>query len=176
MDERIAVVDEQNRFVRWSDRAEVHKHRLVHRTIHVLVLSSDGERLLLQRRHRDKRTHPNHWDLSCAGHVDPSDETSSPDLDRMYLSTALRELREELGIDADVEPLGHFAPLDGVHYEQLRLFRARHDGPFVLQADEVEEVRFVTRDQLNALLDDRSALVTETLAYFAPLAIRQGWW
>lgn len=144
---RIAVVSDENRFIRWADRREIHADHLPHRSVQVLLLNAAGE-LLLQRRHRAKLTYPGAWDLSCAGHVEEPDYIAGPDddLDAVYEAVAHRELKEELGVSASLTLLGHFAPEPSVHYEQLRLFLATHEGPFTLQEDEVEEVRFVSPD------------------------------
>jgi isopentenyldiphosphate isomerase len=163
---RIAVVDDQDRFVRWEDRRTVHDQRLVHRSIHVLLFDSRG-RLLLQRRHRGKQTHPGHWDLSCSGHVEESDYGAGgpdDDLDRVYAEVASREVEEELGVRAPLRQVGHFGPTPGVHYEQIRLFRGTSDGPFTAQVEEVEELRHVTRAELAAL--EAEAPLTGTLRWF----------
>ncbi|MCW5804311.1 MAG: NUDIX domain-containing protein [Deltaproteobacteria bacterium] len=138
---RIAVVDGANRFVRWEDRRTIHEQQLVHRSIHILVFDG-AHRLLVQRRHRTKQTYPRTWDISCAGHVEESDYTSGPDadLDTVYAAVAARELHEELGVTAPLALLGRFAPEPGVHYEHIHLFTCTSDGPYTLQADEVEEL------------------------------------
>lgn len=146
---RIAVVDADNRFVRWEARRAIHEQRLVHRSVHVLVFDTRGQ-LLVQRRHRDKQTYPSHWDTSCAGHVEERDYVGGPDdeLDRVYREVAARELFEELGVRAELRLLARLPPEPGVHYEQVHLFACTSDGPYVLQADEVEEVRLVGRDEV----------------------------
>lgn len=171
---RIAVVDGSNRFVRWEDRRTIHEQRLVHRSIHVMVFDASG-RVLVQRRHRDKQTYPRHWDMSCAGHVEESDYPRGPDdeLDAVYRAVALRELHEELGIvvaDAALEALGRIAPVADIHYEQIALYRVRHDGPYTLQAEEVEEIKLVTRAELAAMFADPDEHVTHALRYLAPLS------
>ena len=173
---RIAVVDEHNRFVRWEDRREIHIHRLVHRSVHVAVFDHGG-RLVIQRRNGDKDTYPLHWDMSCAGHVEESDYTAGPDddLDAVYAAVARRELEEELGVRAPLELLGHFAPEPGVHYEQLRLFRVVSDGPYVLQPEEVAEIRPVTRAGYSALAEAGEP-ITHALAWFVAWMIDQGSW
>jgi isopentenyldiphosphate isomerase len=175
---RIAVVDAENRFVRWEERHRIHEEHLVHRSIYVLVF--DGERLLIQRRHRDKQTFPSHWDVSCAGHVEESDypDPSDPDagLDAVYQDVARRELTEELGIQApELVELGHVPPLAGVHYEQIRLYRTAASGPFTLQVEEVEEVRFVTPDAL-AAMEEGGAPITAALGYFSRWLADRGDW
>jgi isopentenyl-diphosphate Delta-isomerase len=174
---RIAVVDEQDRFVRWEERPTIHEQRLVHRSVNVLVFDGAG-RLLLQRRHRSKQTFPGCWDLSCSGHVEESDYPGHPDehLERVYAEVAARELQEELGIRAPLEPLAHFPPEPGVHYEQMALFLARSDGPYVLQATEVEEVRPVTPAALRAMLDGGHEPVTASLRHVAGWLRRSGLW
>lgn len=173
---RIAVVDAGNRFVRWEDRKVIHQERLVHRSIHVLVFDSQG-RLVIQRRHRDKDTFPHHWDNSVAGHVEESDYLAGPDdrLDEVYRAVAARELEEELGVSAALELVGHFEPLAGVHYEQIRMFQATSDGPYVIQEEEVEEVRPVTPAEYAALVAS-GAPVTHALAWFVRYLREQGTW
>jgi isopentenyldiphosphate isomerase len=146
---RIAVVDADNRFVRWEARRTIHEQRLVHRSVHIVVFDTQG-RLLVQRRHRDKQTYPLHWDTSCAGHVEEGDYLAGPDddLDRVYEAVAARELHEELGISAPLRRLARLPPEPGVHYEQVQLFACTSDGPFALQADEVDEIRLVRRDEV----------------------------
>lgn len=174
---RIAVVDGANRFLRWEARRKIHEQQLVHRSIHILVFDSQ-QRLLIQRRHRDKQTYPSHWDVSCAGHVEESDYPAGPDeqLDRVYRETAARELAEELGVSAPLTRLGCFGPQAGLHYEQLQLFITQSDGPFVRQTEEVEELRLVSADQLRALFATAREPVTGILRYWADWLHEQGLW
>lgn len=164
---RIVVVDSNNRFLRWADRREVHAHQLPHRSIQVLLFNAAGD-LLIQRRHRDKLTLPGYWDVSCAGHVEEPDYTAGPDddLDAVYEAVARRELEEELGVRVDVTRLGRFGPEPGVHYEQTHLFRARHEGPFTCQPDEVEEVRFVAPAAFDAMVSEGREKLGPSLVWF----------
>lgn len=180
---RIAVVDADNRFLRWEERRRIHEEHLVHRSIYVFVFEGPregGQRLLIQRRHRDKQTFPSHWDLSCAGHVEESDypDPSQPDagLDAVYREVAGRELEEELGIaGAELQELAHLAPEAGVHYEQIRVYRTSAAGPFTLQTEEVEEVRFVTQAEL-AAMDEAGEPITNALRHFTAWLLERGEW
>jgi isopentenyldiphosphate isomerase len=164
---RIAVVDSNDRFVRWTDRAEIHAQRLPHRTVQI-VLHDGAGRLVVQQRHPRKLTFPGCWDVSASGHVEEEDYTGGPDddLDAVYAQVARRELREELGVEAVLEPVAAHGPEPGVHYEHMRVFRGVADGPYVLQEDEVAAVLLVTRAELDALLDG-AAPCTPTLRWFA---------
>jgi len=176
MEERIAVVDEADRFVRWVGRREIHEQRLVHRSAYVLVFNSKNQ-MLIQLRHRNKQTYPLHWDISCAGHICAEDYSGGPDddLDEVYRLTATRELAEELGLSVPLQRLGHFGPSD-THYEQTRLFEARSDGPIRLQQSEVEEARWVHPAEFTALLADPAARLTGSLRRFGVWALDQGCW
>jgi isopentenyl-diphosphate Delta-isomerase len=172
---RVAVVDLKNHFLRWEDRRVVHRDQLFHRSIHILLFDHSG-RLVLQRRHPTKLTFPDHWDLSCSGHVEENDYLAGPDerLDEVYAGCAGRELMEELGVVAPLEPLGEFKPIVDVHYECLALYRATSDGPYVAQPDEVAEIRAVTVAEYDAL-SASGAPCTPTLRWFVDLARAEGW-
>lgn len=154
----------------------IHRDRLVHRSVHVLVFDSRG-RLVIQRRHPEKDNNPDAWDVSCAGHVEESDYTGGPDedLDAVYGGVAMRELAEELGVEVELEELASFSPIEGVHYEQIRLYRGASDGPYVIQEDEVSEIRAATPGQLRAMIEGDD-LVTTSLTYFAGWLAERGLW
>jgi isopentenyldiphosphate isomerase len=169
MSERIAFVDENNRFIEWVTRKEIHDKRLVHRSIHVALFTKD-QRLWLQLRHRDKATFAHHWDISCSGHVDESDYfKEGPDarLDEVHERVANRELQEELGVQTTLSFIGTYKPIANVHYEHIYFYIGNHDGPFLLQFDEVEEVKAVSYDELFAMREH--AKITPTLLHFAQL-------
>ena len=173
---RIAVVDDDDCFVRWEARQVIHERKLWHRTVHVMVIDRLG-RLIIQRRHRNKETYAGCWDISCSGHVEEGDYDGDPDhdLERVYEQTARREVHEELGISVAVRPLARFAPAEGLHYEWLRLFRASSNGPFTPQATEVEELRRVTEDELESMIAAGEP-ITPTLEFFSRLARARMWW
>jgi isopentenyldiphosphate isomerase len=71
-------------------RSLVHKDGDWHKAVHIWITNDKGQ-LLMQKRSPNKDSHPNEWDISCAGHV-VAGETSA--------STAVKELSEELGLTA----------------------------------------------------------------------------
>ena len=178
MSARVAIVDEQNRFVRWAERPEVHALRAPHRSAQVLLFDSQ-RRLVLARRHPDKLTYPSTWDISASGHVEESDypDPGRPDddLDAIYDAVAARELEEELSVRCRLTRLGAFAPLEGVHYEHLVLYLGQSDGPYIPQPDEVSEVKVFDPSGLDALFASGEP-VTESLRWLIGWARAKGVW
>jgi isopentenyl-diphosphate Delta-isomerase len=174
---RIAVVDQQNHFLRWEERKVIHEQRLFHRSVHVLAF--EGDKMLIQQRHRDKQTYASYWDMATSGHVEEEDyNNGSPDedVDAAYLLTAQRELKEELGVDAQQLIFWRSdAPREGVHYEQMYLYLAQVRGPFTFQKEEVEALRTVSQAELLALFRSEEK-VTPLLVSLSHELIEAGLW
>ena len=82
-----------------KERGVVHEDGSLHPTVHTWIVRSNdksGYDLLLQKRSECKDSNPGCWDISSAGHVEAG---------HGYLESAIRELKEELGIDALPEQL-----------------------------------------------------------------------
>ena len=129
-DEIFDVVNEQDEVIGRETRSEVHRLGLKHRSIHVLVFNSRGE-IFLQKRSMQKDRQPGLWDSSASGHVD-SGET--------YDACAVRELREELGleIDAPPKPLFKLPASDRTDQEHFWVYQCAAEGPFQLHPQEIE--------------------------------------
>lgn len=133
-DEIFEVVDEEDRIVGQATRSECHGNpALIHRVAHVLVLNNKGE-LLLQKRSRKKDIQPGRWDTSVGGHLVPGED---------YWRAALRETREELGIE-NPRPvfLYHLRIRNDIEAENVGTFLIRHEGPFSFDKEEIDAVRF----------------------------------
>ena len=68
-DEIFDVVDEADEVVGTETRREVHRRKLLHRAVHILIYNSKGE-IFLQKRSMSKDSCPGLWDSSASGHVD----------------------------------------------------------------------------------------------------------
>ena len=137
-------------------RDEAHREGILHRTAHVwIVRSVEGKyQVLLQKRSMEKESFPGFYDTSSAGHIPAGTEP---------LPSALRELREELGIDAAPEDLS-YAGQFRIRYEKEfhgRLFRDNEvtsvyvyakpvdtDG-LTLQKSEVDAVRWFDLEEVH---------------------------
>lgn len=83
---------------RIKERRAVHRDGDLHGAAHTWIMEryGGGIRVLLQKRSGDKDSFPNCYDCSSAGHVDAGEE---------FIAAAIRELREELGLEAEEEDL-----------------------------------------------------------------------
>ena len=95
MEEIFDILDENGDVTgETAPRSYVHKNGLYHRTAHIWLIKD--KKVLLQRRSHDKDSFPGRLDISSAGHISAGEEP---------LTSAVRELYEELGIKAEPSEL-----------------------------------------------------------------------
>lgn len=144
-EERFPVVDEQDEVVSDAPRSMVHANNLRHRAVHILIFNEAGE-LFLQKRSPWKDRHPSLWDSSAAGHVDAGEE---------YDEAARRELKEELGVEAEPHRVAKLESSERTGQEFIWVYRASHDGPFTLARDEIESGEFFALEVVAGWIDAR---------------------
>lgn len=66
----------------------------------------------------------------------------------IYYKTALRELKEELGLDLTIEPVCKYLCRAPNETEMMMLFKAESEGPFTLHKEEIIQGKFFTRKEL----------------------------
>lgn len=94
-EEMLEVIDENDTVVGLESRKKVHQDGLLHREIHIWFFTPHGE-IIFQHRAKDKDTYPDKLDATVGGHVD---------LGMSYEETAVKECKEETGIDIDLGKL-----------------------------------------------------------------------
>lgn len=152
--ELFVVVDREDNILGYKTRAECHSDKnLIHRSVGVIVFNDKGK-VLLQKRSLTKDTFPGFYTISSSGHVN-KDET--------YEQAAIRETREEIGVDVKVEPVTKFLYYGPNETEIDSLFKTTHNGPFKIKEDEVESVKFVTKEELKEMIDKLSPNAKEHL-------------
>src|ERR1043166_5585863 len=135
--ELVDVIDEAGRTIGVVTRAEMRRGRLPHRSTAILVFHPDG-RLFIHLRTASKDVFPGHWDVAVGGVLTAGES---------YFEGARREVREELGIDADLEELFPFRYEDAATIVLAHVFKLVHAGPFQLQAEEIVRGEFVPVDE-----------------------------
>lgn len=116
--EIIDIVDRSGRPTGQTiDRETAHLEGIRHRTAHLWILRRRGAEaeVLLQQRSPEKDSHPGCYDISSAGHIPAGID---------FIPSALRELREELGLTARAEEL-HYCGQRAFSYQGIF-----HDRPF----------------------------------------------
>jgi isopentenyl-diphosphate delta-isomerase len=143
-EERLILVDENNRAVGTGGKTAVHRAGRLHRAFSIFIVDDQG-RILLQRRSRAKYHSGGLLANSCCGHPRPGETT---------LVAARRRLTEELGIAAPLTFGFHSryrADLDGGMQENEFVYV--YFGPLTAQPDpdpaEVSEVEFASPEEIS---------------------------
>jgi len=154
MDELWQLYDEQGRALagKGATKAEVFSKGLLHGAAHVWVWRQKHGRveILVQKRAAGKRTWPNRYDISAAGHIDLGEDP---------LEAAEREAKEEINLTVKESRLR----LAGLHrayltdgdsieneFQWLYTLEVSPDTDFDLQAEEVDSLIWVSMGQFKA--------------------------
>lgn len=141
--EMVEEVDPAGNVVRLVSRATMRAESLWHRSVFIAVVSNDGQ-LLVHKRAETKDVWPGSWDVCVGGVLAPGEDAESG---------ALRELREELGLEGvQVESLGTGVYAD----DEVRLvaacFLCRTDGPFHFADGEIVEAHWAPPAEIHVWL------------------------
>ncbi len=142
LNEIFDIVDTTDTVIGRATRKECNSDPvLIHRAAFVLIFN-DTDQLLWQKRSLTKDVNPGAWITSASGHVNSGES---------YEQTAIREVKEELGVDITVEFLGKFLYRYKNESEFSAIFKAHSNGPFDFDPNEISEVRFLSlRDFLKS--------------------------
>lgn len=105
----------------------------------VMFILNNENKVLLQKRSVTKKHNPNKWCL-CAGHVE--------EYDNSFLDAAVREIKEELGVDVKKEQLKQLAFRDdGLHITYFYYTKIdKNEDEFVIQTEKLSEVKWFDID------------------------------
>ena len=138
--EVVDIVDSNDVVVRTVTRRQMRAERLRHRAVFIAVVHPDG-RLLIHRRSDAKDVWPGWWDLAVGGVVSAGET---------YDDAARREVREEIGIDAEPEPLDGGGAYEDADVSLIgRCYRVVHPGPFTFADGEVVHAEWIELAELD---------------------------
>lgn len=144
--EILEIVDSGDNVIGTATRAEIHKSGLMHRAVHIFVFNA-AEEIYVQRRSESKDRHPGKLDSSAAGHVDPGES---------YHESAVRELREEIGLSVDVEEVFRVQASEITDHEHVVLFTTSTDREPAPSPDEVQWGKFIRPEELTRLMNENA--------------------
>ncbi|QLE00314.1 NUDIX domain-containing protein [Galbibacter sp. BG1] len=148
MDEYVDILDKEgNATGEVLLKSEAHRKGLFHPTAHVWIYTQDGK-VLIQKRVATKKTFPNKWDVSVAGHISAGETP---------LISAIREIKEEIGLDVtqkDLEKIGihrstivHSQEVIDCEFHHIYLVELKQSvDSLILQKDEVAAVKLIDID------------------------------
>jgi isopentenyl-diphosphate Delta-isomerase len=162
------VVNERDEVIGQAPRREVHARKLWHRAVHVLVFNLRGE-VFLQKRSMQKDTAAGLWDSSSSGHLDSGEG---------YDACAVRELREEIGLDLSEGRAPRVPKMDNIQrthgarpseleklfkidacaetgWEFCWVYRCKSDGPFQLHPGEIETGDWFAPEKVSSWVAER---------------------
>ncbi|MBI3036418.1 NUDIX domain-containing protein [Candidatus Woesearchaeota archaeon] len=144
----IDVVDENDKFVRKATRKEVREIGLLHRAAKVIVVNEEGK-FLVQKRSMNKDLFPGVWELGVGETVKSGDS---------YEAAAISGLEDEIGVIgvSNIQLKHSFlfklrcsSAQNNAHY---KVYLLNHRGKVLPQQEEVDEVKFLSLDDVHKLM------------------------
>ena len=112
-------------------------------------ITDESGKILVQKRSRDKKTFPSHWDIGVAETVQSGEG---------YEGAAMRGLNEELGIlgVSNIQLIHSF--LFKIRFESqetrehCKVYKIQYNGDINFQKEEIEETDFLTTSEINDII------------------------
>ena len=151
--EYIGIFDENNNPTdEIKEKTQAHEDGNFHRTAHIWIMN-DKKELLLQKRSATKKSHPNCWDISGAGHIIAGESV---------IDGAIRELKEKLGIKANENELKFIAIVKStknpknMEFQYVYLLKCNKQvEEYIFEDNEVSEVKYVHFKELEKMVEER---------------------
>ena len=158
MSENFDVVNLNDQTLSQATRMKVHEESLLHRAVHILVLTS-GSRWILQQRSKYKDIDPLLWTSSCSGHVDAGED---------YIQAAVRECQEELGVRIKYNSLIEVfrsSPCEETGYEFTRFYILKHNDEIKYCLDEILKIKEYSISDIELLIQKKPHLFSNSFKH-----------
>jgi isopentenyl-diphosphate delta-isomerase type 1 len=151
--EYIDIFDEFNNSTgKIKEKNQAHEDGEFHRTAHIWIINDKNE-LLLQKRSAHKKSYPNYWDTSAAGHIQSGESV---------VQGALRELKEELGLNVNKNELKYLSTIkstkDPKNMEFCYVYLLKCNKKieeYIFEDNEVSEVKYVYFEALEQMANKK---------------------
>jgi len=154
-DDTFAVVDENDNVITSAKRSYVHANGLRHRAVHALLFDGKGN-LLLQKRSAYKDLCPLLYTTSCSGHVDFGED---------YETALIREMREELGIETNLDDYTYIGKVDAQEstgMEFTKVYTITYNEDFKFDEAEVDSLAWISISDFEKKILSESENFTKT--------------
>lgn len=164
MEQDLIWVDLMDQEVGYGEKLETHRNNRLHRAFSVFLYSNG--KMLIQQRDQKKYHSGGLWANSCCSHPRRGEEV---------LEAAKRRLEEELGIRQEICELKeidsfiYFQAYDGLsEYEFDHVIVAEYDGEFIPNPEEIQNLRWVTYEELEKELLEHPEMFAAWFLIAAP--------
>ncbi|EJL72719.1 isopentenyl-diphosphate Delta-isomerase [Chryseobacterium populi] len=156
MEEFVVLVNPEDEVLGLMEKQQAHINGLLHRAFSVFLFNRKGE-MLLQKRASEKYHSPGQWTNAVCSH---------PRKDETYLAGANRRIKEELGIATELSEKFSFIYKADVgrglwEHELDHVFIGNYEADFNLNTEEVEEVRYISMEDLDKEISENPENFTE---------------
>jgi len=145
----VILVDEQDNQLGTMEKLQAHVEAKLHRAISVFIFNSNKE-LLLQKRAANKYHSASLWTNTCCSHPKPNENTAN---------AAKRRLKEEMGIDCNLQAAFNFTYLaklenDITEHEFDHVFFGFTDDIPKLNLEEASNYKYLSLDEIKNQLEE----------------------
>ncbi|MCB9359117.1 NUDIX domain-containing protein [Candidatus Woesearchaeota archaeon] len=153
-EEMAAIVDENDNFVKAMPK-KLADTNIWHRASFIILLNSKRQ-IYIHRRSDDKKYEPGVWDIAFGGGGRPEES---------YEDTAIRELREESGIDEDISEIAYFKYDTSEDKCFGKIFVCISDDNINIQKEEIAEGKFIDIDDIDNFMNNNDMKKTAEYIY-----------
>ena len=165
----IKILNDNNEEIGCIGREYVVPMGLRHQIGRVIIYCGNNKSVLLQQRSHNKSTMPGAWDTSSSGHIDAHEDA---------FEGAARELKEEIGIDANglnLQYVGEYNTHekldDGILDRQTVIYALLIDDPtkisFTVDHVELETIDWIELSKIDDLADQMTKGAKQALSIFS---------
>lgn len=162
MEDLLDVLNERGGYTgKVETREKCHKEGLWHKAVVLFIVNSNDE-VLLQKRSANKKLWPNMWDVTSGGHVSCGE---------FGFEAAIREAKEEIGIDVEYKDMIFIGGTRSTnikgdiinnHFNEYYVAIKDVDiKDFVLQPQEVSEVKWVSKEDIVEKIKNNKEGITD---------------